>query len=194
MKEEAVLLSSRDGDRVRLSSPEVGWFTAALATGHVLSPGEHAGVLLALGRSIHLVVPEGIRGVVTSRAPERMRMPVGYGDVLYELAPLEAAESAAEKKSTSRSDSRSEGALVLRSPQSGRFYQRPAPGEAAFVTSGQEIADGAPVGLIEVMKTFNHVIYRSGSGLPARARVKRLVAADGADVRQGDALIEFEAS
>jgi biotin carboxyl carrier protein len=61
------------------------------------------------------------------------------------------------------------------------------------VSPGAEIADGTPVGLIEVMKTFNHVVYRSSAGLPPRARVKRLVAGDGADVRQGDVLIELEA-
>jgi acetyl-CoA carboxylase biotin carboxyl carrier protein len=194
MNDKLVLLSSRDGDRVRLASPEVGWFTAAHATGHVLSSGENAGVLLKLGRSIDLFVPEDVRGVVTSPAPERVRMPVGCGDVLYELAPLEAARGSTPKNSTSSNDSKRDAALVMRSPQSGRFYQRPAPGEPAFVSIGQEIADGSPVGLIEVMKTFNHVVYRSSSGLPSRARVKRLVASDGADVRQGEVLIELEAT
>jgi acetyl-CoA carboxylase biotin carboxyl carrier protein len=187
------LLASRDGDRVRLSSPEVGWFTRAQPLGYVLSSGEPAGVLLALGRSITLVVPHDVSGVVTSPAPERVRMPVAYGDVLYELAPLEAAKGSTPRKSTSNSESKRDAALVMRSSQSGRFYQRPAPGEPAFVSIGQEIADGAPVGLIEVMKTFNHVVYRSSAGLPPRARVNRFVAGDGADVKQGDVLIELEA-
>jgi biotin carboxyl carrier protein len=97
-------------------------------------------------------------------------------------------DSASESQGSKRDD-----ALVLRSPQSGRFYQRPAPGEPQFVVAGGEIAEGTPVGLIEVMKTFTHVVYRASSSLPPRARLKRFIAGDGADVRQGDVLIEIEA-
>lgn len=187
------LLPSRDGDRVLLRSPDVGWFTDAQPTGVVLSAGQRAGELLALGRACVLVVPDGVSGVIRSQTPERVRMPVGYGDVLYELAPLASSGASSARSSTSKPDARSESALVVRSPQSGRFYRRPAPGASEFVSPGAEIADGTPVGLIEVMKTFNHVVYRSSAGLPPRARVKRLVAGDGADVRQGDVLIELEA-
>jgi biotin carboxyl carrier protein len=198
------LLTARDGERVRLSSPDVGWFTEARGTGSMLASGERAGVLIALGRSIELVVPEEVSGVVTSPMPERVHWPVGYGDVLYELAPIEASgarsadRAGIDRRSVRDSSSESQGskrddALVLRSPQSGRFYQRPAPGEPQFVVAGGEIAEGTPVGLIEVMKTFTHVVYRASSSLPPRARLKRFIAGDGADVRQGDVLIEIEA-
>ena len=187
------LLSSRDGDRVLLRSPDVGWFTDAQPAGLVLSAGQRAGELLSLGRACELVVPDGVSGVVRSQAPERVRMPVGYGDVLYELTPLDAYRATKERESENKPEAKRESALVVRSPQSGRFYRRPAPGSPEFVAAGVEIADGTPVGLIEVMKTFNHVVYRSGAGLPPRARVARLVAGDGADVRQGDVLIELEA-
>jgi biotin carboxyl carrier protein len=193
MSESLALLVAREGDRVRLSSPEVGWFTQARPAGHVLAAGERAGVILALGRSIALVVPEDVRGVVSSPAPERVHQPVGYGDVLYELSPLETERGTHSLKKGAKGDAQSDGALVLRSPQSGRFYHRSAPGEPPFTAAGKEIGEGAPVGLIEVMKTFNHVVYRSGSALPPRARVKRFVAGDGADVKQGDVLIELEA-
>jgi biotin carboxyl carrier protein len=157
----------------------------------MLTAGERAGVLIALGRSIELVVPEGVSGIVTSPAPERVRTPVGYGDVLYELAPLETNRGSATKQASAREGTNRTGALVMRSPQSGRYYHRPAPGEAAFVAAGGEIADGTPIGMIEVMKTFTHVVYRSSASLPARAKVLRLVAGDGVDVRQGDVLIEL---
>ena len=45
--------------------------------------------------------------------------------------------------------------------------------------------------LIEVMKTFNRVTY-GGDDVPERARVKRIVPADGDDVEAGDVLIELE--
>ena len=180
----------RDGDRVRLCSPDVGLFTDGRASGQVLVPGEDAGALLVLGRAVRLVVPEGVQGRVASAAKERVHAPVGYGDVLYELEPLSAADAA--RATAANGASTSSGALVLRSPQSGRFYHRPAPGETAFASGGSVVSDGQPVGLIEVMKTFTHVVYRASAALPREAKVARYVAADGAEVRSGDALIEFE--
>jgi biotin carboxyl carrier protein len=46
--------------------------------------------------------------------------------------------------------------------------------------------------MIEVMKTFAHVPYRAAGSLPKRAKVLRLIAGDGADVKQGDPLLEVE--
>lgn len=194
MDEPIELQAARAGTHVTLSSPEVGWFTAGLARGQVLEAGQDAGVLLALGRVLRLRVPAGVSGRIINAAPERVRAAVGFGDVLYELEPVESGANAtrtAMDSSAGAADSRS--SLVLRSSQSGRFYHRPAPGEPAFVSAGDEIADGRPVGLIEVMKTFTHVVYRPSAHLPPRVRVKTFVAGDGADVRQGDVLLELEA-
>src|SRR6185295_9086443 len=80
------LLLEESGGSVRLLSPEVGFFTEALAHGVEVAPGDRAGSLLSLGRSFELCVPAGAGGVITSSPPDRVRAPVGYGDVLYELA------------------------------------------------------------------------------------------------------------
>ncbi len=77
--------------------------------------------------------------------------------------------------------------LAFRAPTSGRYYGRAAPGKPAFVTVGTELAPGATVCLLEVMKTFNRVTY---SG--ARVRVTELLVADGADVNAGDPLLALE--
>lgn len=192
MRESLELHVRRDGGRTRLLAPEVGWFTCALPEGALLSAGTHAGVLIALGRAFDLVVPAGVAGAVTSRAPERIHAAVGWGDVLYEIAPL-ATEASTKSGAIDAAPTRDGVSLVLRSPQSGRFYHRPAPGEPAFAAPGAALADGQPIGLIEVMKTFTHVLYRPGAMLPARAVLVRFVAPDGGDVRQGDPLIEIAA-
>jgi len=183
------LLVERAQGRVRLLAPDVGRFTGALPRGAALVAGQEAGALITLGRPTVLVVPADAAGEIVSDPPERVQAPVGYGDVVYELAPVSGASRAA----AARESARDGGALVLRAPQAGRFYLRPAPGEPPFVTAGAEVRDGQPVGLIEVMKTFGHVHYRAAGGLPAHARVKRLIAADAADVKQGDPLLEVEA-
>lgn len=184
-----MLVVERDG-AVCLASPEVGRFTCAVHQGAYLAPGEAAGLLTALGRSFELVVPEGASGMVANAPPEPVLAPVGYGDVLYRLAPIEgAARSAA---GATASVGRNEGELVVRAPQSGRVYHRPAPGEPPFVSAGDVVTEGRPLAMLEVMKTFSHVNYRAGGGLPARARIVRWRVKDGADVKSGEALIEVE--
>lgn len=191
MSETVDLVAESSGDRVRLLAPGVGFFTCALPAGTTLEPGQFAGVLTTLGRSISLRVPAGVRGASTTPARERVSTPVGFGDVLYELS-TSTAGPAKKEASALRAPSASGGSLQLSSPQTGRFYHRPGPGEPAFVAAGQTIEDGEPVGLLEVMKTFSHVPYRSGGGLPRRAKVVRILAADGADVKQGEPLLEVE--
>jgi acetyl-CoA carboxylase biotin carboxyl carrier protein len=191
MSEALELLVDRSGARVRLLSPGVGWFTETRQERSVLAEGDEAGALLVLGRAHVLRVPAGVQGRIATPRKERAHAPVGWREVLYELEPIGAL---ADVASTGASPaSASTDALVLRSPQSGRYYHRAAPGAPAFVTAGQSIADGQPVGLIEVMKTFAHVPYRAGGALPPRAKVLRVVAADGGEVRAGDVLLELAA-
>lgn len=186
-----LVFDERDGKR-RLLAPAVGWFTRALAEGHVLVPGQVAGAITTLGRSHDLLVPSGASGVIRSKPRERIHAPVGFGEVLYEIDPLESAKSSNDGARATRDVKRGTGPLVMRSPQSGRFYHRPAPGEPAFVELGSVIEEGRPFGLIEVMKTFTHVVYRAQGGLPSRAKLLRMAASDGGEVRAGDALIELE--
>ena len=192
-------LVERDGDRVRLLAPEVGWFTDPLRAGEIVVPGQRLGALLALGRPIELFAPATSSGRIASSPRERVRAPVGYGDVLYELAPLADVAASASRaradegpKIARGDESAGSASLVLRSPQTGRFYHRPSPGDPAFVSAGSIVEDGRPIGLIEVMKTFSHVPYLAGGDLPKRAKVVRMLAGDGEDVKQGAPLLEVE--
>lgn len=194
MRTTLELLLERDGERVLLSAPDAGVFTDALPRGAALAPGQAAGTLLRLGRPMTLVAPAGARGTLVSQRPERVHEPVGYRTALYELIPFAPSEDHADADAHEPDPGPAPGAtgLVLRSPQSGRFYHRPALDEPPFASPGDVLTEGAPVGLIEVMKTFTHVPYRARDGLPERARVLRVVAGDGADVVSGDALVEVE--
>ena len=175
--------------RIRLAAPEVGTFTRALARGALLAPGTEAGVLASLGRAWTLVVPEGASGRVVSERPARVHEPVGYGTVLYELEPLSSADGAgthAGEKSVAASTG-----LVFRAPYSGRFWHRPSPQDPAFVRDGDVIRAGSTLGLLEVMKTFTHLVYAPGRSLPAEAKVLRVLIADGAEVSEGAPLLEL---
>ncbi|MCA8980650.1 MAG: hypothetical protein H6831_10285 [Planctomycetes bacterium] len=191
MNDELELSVRRDGDELELLAPAPGAFTLALEEGALLFAGATAGVLRVLERDHVLRVPAGVHGRVTNARPERVHEPVGHGALLYRLAPLDAAGLTSAPVGGAAAAEGTSG-LVLRSPQSGRFYHRPAPGDPAFAEAGTELSVGDPVGLLEVMKTFSHVPYRAQDGLPQRARVVRLLAGDGAEVRRGDVLLEVE--
>jgi acetyl-CoA carboxylase biotin carboxyl carrier protein len=176
--------------RLELRSPGVGLFTCSLPTGQVVTPGAVAGTLVALGSAIELLVPAGAQGRIVSPRPERVREPVGWGDVVYELAPLDGALDSLDG-AAAQTGASGDG-LFVRAAHSGRFWQRPAPGEPPLVAVGALVERGQAIGLIEVMKTFSHVRYEPSGDLPERARVLRLVVADGAEVSEGSPLLEVE--
>jgi hypothetical protein len=183
------LIVEKDGARVRLLAPNVGWFSRGVAKGQLLAPEASAGVLETLGTFVELVVPAGVIGRIVNAAPVRLQEPVEYGQVLYELEPLDGALALADATAPTAASG-----LVVRAPFSGRFWQRPSPADPLFLAVGEELRPGRTVGLLEVMKTFSHVHYGGANdGLPERARVVRYTAADGAEVSAGDALLVVEA-
>jgi acetyl-CoA carboxylase biotin carboxyl carrier protein len=174
------------GDEVRAPAP--GWFHPRVAADHLVVQGDVIGELEVLGRTIRLIAP-AVRGLVKlPPGPAVARRPVNYGDVLFTVATdvaiagIAAAEIAVE---------RAAHGLVFRAPTSGRFYGRPSPDKPPFVQAGSELATGATVCLLEVMKTFHRVTY-GGTDVPPSARVREVLVAEGADVNQGDVLLALE--
>jgi acetyl-CoA carboxylase biotin carboxyl carrier protein len=74
----------------------------------------------------------------------------------------------------------------VKAPLTGVWYSSPAPGSAAFVAVGREVAIGQVIGLIEAMKLFNEI----KSDLAGR--VIRVVPESGALVKAKQPLIEVE--
>jgi biotin carboxyl carrier protein len=185
------LAVARDGERVKLLCPGVGTFSLARGEGQTFTAGDVAGVLTTLGASFELLIPDGISGVVVSARPERVLAPVDYGAELYELAPLATGAASAAPASSSGA---ANAALVFRSPSAGRFWQRSAPGEAALASAGDVVEAGRALGLIEVMKTFTLVSYSTRGGLPAKARIARVLVEDGAEVSDRTPLFELESA
>ena len=61
-------------------------------------------------------------------------------------------------------------------------------GEAAVVEVGSRVQAGDPLGLVEVMKTFNQILY-GGPGFPEDAEVVEVRAGDAEEVRAGQILM-----
>lgn len=183
------LLHKRDDGRIELRSPGVGLWREAPSDGTLVRPGCSLGRLEVLGELTPLIAPERARGLVVEQGADvtLARRPVGYDDLLLVLDPEVAAGAVAEVAD----EAKTTGDLVFRAPSSGRFYARPAPDKPPFVSAGDTIQTGHTVAILEVMKTFNRVQY-GGAGLPAEARVVRVIPADGDDLGAGDALLELE--
>jgi biotin carboxyl carrier protein len=185
---EGQVLRSRPGaaETTELLAPSVGIFAPAVAEGELVSAGQSIGTIDVLGVRQTLFVPGGVAGRVIRRVNgRRARGPVQYGEALLTLStalvPAVAAAASADR-------ARSEDVLSFVAPMSGRFYSRPSPTEAPFVAAGDVVQNGQAIGLLEVMKTFNRLVYR-GDPLPDRAVVERVVPSDGDDVVRGDTVL-----
>lgn len=179
-----------EGERVVLCSPAVGLWRGMPEVGAWLAPGGAAGRIETLGVPLPLVLPAGVGGRVVARSGRgRSTVPVGHGEVLFSLERTGELGGGAYADAT-EGEAESSG-LVFASPMSGRYYGRPGPDKEPFVKEGDVIAVGHTLCLLEVMKTFNRVAY-GGAGLPERARVVRVVPADGVDLGAGDPIVEVE--
>lgn len=180
----------RQEGRLLLISPEVGLWREGPSVGRILRPRESIGRIETLGVLRTVLVPDSASGMVVERfEPTRARAPVDRKTPLVVLDP-EAAGALREGPAALAAESAASG-LVLPAPMGGRFYARPGPGKPPFVAVGAIIEEGHTVGLIEVMKTFNRVLY-GGPSLPNPARVVSILSRDDQDLSIGDALIEVE--
>lgn len=80
--------------------------------------------------------------------------------------PVKAPEAAsaaapaappAPAQADTRKDTAQDGTVTIVAPLMGRFYAKPEPGAAPFVSVGAEVNPDSTVGLIEVMKVFTAV-------------------------------------
>ena len=188
--------TTRADGLTELRSPGVGLWRGAPPLGEVIVGGQPIGELETLGMLTRLRAPAGTSGrVVAALGADRglARRTAQHGDALLVLDPAAGAAVDA-RTASSRTDAQgaNAGALVLRTPSSGRYYGKPGPGKAPFVAVGDIVVEGQSVALLEVMKTFTRVQY-GGEGLPPRARVRAIVPADESDLAPGDVILELEA-
>jgi len=188
MSDGGCILRARamDRDVSELLSPSVGVFLPRVIEGELLASGQSIGTIEVLGVRRELLVPAGVEGRVAKRiGGGQMRVPVQYGDALLAISTTSMA-SLSEADSAVTVDP--EGALAFTAPMSGRFYSRPSPSEPPFVTAGDIVKRGQTLGLLEVMKTFNRLVYQ-GDALPDAAKVEKVVPNEGDDVVRGDVIL-----
>jgi biotin carboxyl carrier protein len=187
----AVRVDRSGEDPPRALAPAVGWWIEPPPPGTVVGPGSSVGHLRCLNRLFRLIVPKGIAGTVERAAGSRVTE-VGFGDVLFHLRPLIEAVDAdphgAPAGPRSPGNDLPEGTSAVCAPTDGVFYRRPSPEAPPFVEIGGRVRTGQPVGLVEVMKTFNQIVY-GGPGMPDEVEVVEIRCEDGAEVGAGQPLV-----
>ncbi|MGB8332412.1 MAG: biotin/lipoyl-containing protein [Polyangiales bacterium] len=188
MSERSHVLRERagQGPSSDLLAPTVGVFTSKVTEGEIVSAGQTVGTIETLGVRWELSVPAGVAGRITKRiGGQRARVPVEYGAPLLTVSKASMRPVAVNESSV---DGNASAALAFVAPMSGRFYSRPSPNEAPYICAGDTVQHGQTVGLLEVMKTFNRLVYQ-GESLPEQARVESIVPAEGDDVVRGDVIL-----
>lgn len=182
-----VLVAPHPDGGIAVRAPKVGLFLARPQDGSLVEAGSCVGRLTQLRRRYVLVVPDGVVGRVAIDNRSRDVRPVGYGEVLLRIVPVAPVETGrAAGLPEAREAAKGDFAIVA--PTDGVFYRAPRLGARPYVVVGDRIVAGQPVGLIEVMKTFNPITY-GGTELPDEAEIASVLVADEAEVRAGQPLV-----
>lgn len=191
------IMSEMSQDQQRILAPAAGYYSERPQTGAFLIGGSFVGKLKILNQYYDLHLPEDIYGQVWAEEKADLVIPVEYGQELFRLNPERSlfdkriALTEVETKIKEADTGMPEEGFVITAFTNGIFYAKPSPEAPPFVSKGQEIEKGKALGLIEVMKTFNHIIFQ-GTGKSAKGKIKKIYVKDSQEVKQGEPLFLIE--
>jgi biotin carboxyl carrier protein len=170
-------------------APGVGWWSDLPPQGALLGPGSVIGLLSQLNQSFRIVLPKGAAGGIAVEMPHKRALAVEYGQLLFRLTPVSEISMAGEAAGSSAGGNEvAAGSGAIVSPTDGVFYRKPGPDAPPFIEVGSRIKPGQPIGLVEVMKTFNQILYE-GPGCTAEAEVLEIRCEDAQEVSAGQILV-----
>ena len=142
-----------------------------------------------------LSVEEAGLAVTVKGAPESVPATPLSGPAVPPLPPAHAHTPAypqatvpvpADRAPVPSAPAASAGRLAMESPMVGVFYQAPSPDDPPFVSVGDVIRVGQPIGLIEAMKVYSEVPS------DVAGRVVEIMVGNGTLVQQGQPLLYVE--
>ena len=190
-----ILISAQEEGLYRILSPAVGYYFNIPRNNTFLSEGSYAGQLKILNTTFNLYLPQRVLGRVCYSGDVAKSMAVQYQQELFSLhADPAVLEQANNRENTGKlaKELGGEGTTIT-AFTTGIFYRRPSQDAPAFVEEGEEIKKGKVLGLIEVMKAFNHLVFQGADGDDEGSwRIKKIVVEDAAEVKLGEPLFLIE--
>jgi biotin carboxyl carrier protein len=175
-------------------SPAVGYYSARPKPGTFLTGGSFIGRIRVLNTFYDLHLPGDVFGRVVVEEKDLL-LPVEYGEELFRLIPdknfVESGKESIVPGAGGEDIDASESGYVITAFTTGIFYAKPSPDAPPFVTEGQVIEKGKAIGLIEVMKTFNHIIFH-GTDKSDTGKIKKILVKDAQEVKNGQPLFIIE--
>jgi len=111
------------------------------------------------GWRVRLTKPRPVVGVASNGPVEVHASPQPAAPVGSVAAPLPVKNTPAA--ATPEPEPESEGLSTIDAPMVGTFFNAPAPGEPPFVRTGDAVAEGQTLCIIEAMKLMNEVTAKS---------------------------------
>jgi biotin carboxyl carrier protein len=191
------IMSELKEDQQRILAPTPGYYSEQPQTGAFLIGGSFVGKLKILNQYYDLYLPRDVYGQVWAEGKTDLVIPVEYGQELFRLNregslfdKRETEKEMVPKIKDAETGIPEEG-FVVTAFTNGIFYAKPSPDAPPFVSLGQEIEKGKALGLIEVMKTFNHIIFQ-GTENSHQGKIKKIYVKDSQEVKQGEPLFLIE--
>jgi acetyl-CoA carboxylase biotin carboxyl carrier protein len=181
----------------RILAPAGGYYSERPQNGAFLIGGSFVGKLKILNTYYDLRLPDDLYGQVWADERGDIVSPVEFGQELFRLNPEEnlfktqITLTEVESRLKDSDQVVPEEGFVVTAFTTGIFYAKPSPDAPPFVSPGQEIEKGKALGLIEVMKTFNHIVFH-GTGKSARGKIKKIYVNDSQEVKVGEPLFLIE--
>jgi biotin carboxyl carrier protein len=182
MREMIVAIAHED-NKIAVQSPSVGTVYLTVLPGQQVQAKQSIAKLVRLGQSFDLILPEKAQGQIMPAANFLSVRRVSYAETLFCLT--EFMNSLANEKN--KMPENPTHADVIRAPMDGMFYLSPSPKSPNYVKLGDEIAPGATIGLMEVMKCFYPLKYEGHK----RAKIVHIAVPDASPVSSGSLLFEI---
>ena len=192
MKIHKALIEKKES-QIIIKSPAVGYYSQMPVDGTFLSGNAFIGKLRILNSFKDLYLPESVFGKVVINEEVDKQIYVEYGQELFylnqenEVINPDKQNVSAEKTG----EEKPEDGYKITAFTTGIFYRRSSPDAPFYVEEGQKIEKGKVLGLIEVMKTFNHIIFQ-GTDKSDTGIVKKILCEDAQEVKLGEGLFVIE--
>jgi len=182
--------AKKNNGQIKILSPTVGIFHRIHNNGDYLCPGSYIGYLSVLKSKIRLYIPEDISGIADIDISSLRDIGIGYGDPILTILYTENISTVNNNKKDKFHNNKKQEGIIIRSFITGIFYRKETPDSLPFVKVGSTVKRGDTLGLIEVMKSFNKIIFDEGKNFES-GTIEEIFIDNDSEIKMGDPLFRI---